>query len=332
MTWWAEHPNLAFCLRPLSWVYWLGWRLKRALAGSPTKLSVPVISVGNLSVGGTGKSPLVQALAKKALKAGKRPAVLLRGYGAAAGPRPLSVSASSLAVASGDEAREHALAGPWAVWVDADRRRSGQAAIAAGAQVLVLDDGFQRRHQVARDLDLLLADWAQIQAGEQLLPAGPWREPWSQLAQADAMLISGAPVAKDWAQSLPSIWRSKPLFRLDLEPVALSSWPSQRTAPLSRLRRRKVAALSGLGNPGRFEAALTGLGAQVLPWRFRDHHPFSAPELAAVPAGAELIVTTRKDAQRLPASWRPSLPVLVLKAEAKVSPRAPFEALVSRHV
>ncbi len=121
-------------------------------------------------------SPLVQALVKKALKAGKRPAVLLRGYGAAAGPRPLAVSASTLAVASGDEAREHALAGPWAVWVDADRRRSGQAAVAAGAQVLVLDDGFQRRHQVARDLDLLLADWAQIQAGEQLLPAGPWRK------------------------------------------------------------------------------------------------------------------------------------------------------------
>lgn len=326
MTWWAEHPLWAACLRPLSWGYALGWGLMKALRGGRAwKAPVPVISVGNLSVGGTGKSPLVHLIAARL----PRPAILLRGYGAQGGPRPLAVKPATPAEASGDEAREHAQAVRAAVWVDADRKRSAQAAIAAGARSLVLDDGFQRRWQVQRDLDLLLADWEQIQAGERLLPAGPWREPWSQAQQAGAVLISGAPKGADLT-ALPKPWSQRPLFRLDLQPRGLLAWPKTAKAPLSRLKGRRVAALSGLGNPARFEASLKALGAKVLPWRFADHHPFSAAELAVPPAGAELIVCTRKDAQRLPKAWKPALPVWVLLAQAQVTPAAPFQTLLKK--
>lgn len=335
---WDEHPRLAAWLRPLAWLYGLGWRLLRLFKPArPWRAPVPVLSVGNLSVGGTGKSPLVRALAAQALKAGRRPAILLRGYRSAPGPRPLPVSmgrgALTDAVSSGDEAQEHALQAGASVWVDPDRRNSARAAVEAGAELLILDDGFQRRHQVARDLDLLLADWGQLMAGERLLPAGPWREPWSQAAAADAILISGAPkgmALKALASALPAAWAGKPLFRLDLRPLGLQAWPTGRSLRLGSLKGKRVAALSGLGNPSRFEASLAAMGAKVLPWRFPDHHPFSPEQLAHPPAGAELIVSTRKDAQRLPAASPFVLPCAVLLVQAQVSPAAPFNALIRR--
>jgi tetraacyldisaccharide 4'-kinase len=336
MALWDERPLLALLLRPLSWAYGLGWwLLQRLRGGRPWRAPVPVISVGNLSVGGTGKSPLVRYVAKR-LKA-LRPAILLRGYGAAAGPRPLRAGDGRKALApvtaTGDEAQEHAQAGLAQVWVDADRRRSADAALKAGAKALIFDDGFQRRWQIARDLDLLLADWTQIQAGDALLPSGPWREPWSQVQAADAILLSGAPHstgAAALAKALPSAWAGKPVFRLDMAPSAYFAWPSGRRAPLHQLRGKRVAALSGLGRPQRFEESLMALGAQVLPWRFADHHPFSLAELAQVPSGAEAIVCTRKCALRLPAGAKFDVPAYVLEAEARVSPAPAFDALLKK--
>jgi tetraacyldisaccharide 4'-kinase len=336
MALWDEQPALAAALRPLSWAYGLGWWLLQRWHGAePWKAPVPVISVGNLSVGGTGKSPLVRLIAKR-LKV-RKPAILLRGYGAAAGPRPLLAGDGRKALAStaqtGDEAQEHAQAGVASVWVDAERRRGAEAALAAGAGALVLDDGFQRRWQIARDLDLLLADWSQLQAGDALLPSGPWREPWSQVKAADAILISGAP--EDWeakrlARALPVAWQGKPVFRLDVQASGLRAWPGGKRTALGALRRKRVAALSGLGRPQRFEASLVALGASVLPWRFADHHPFTAAELAQAPAGAEAIVCTRKDAMRLPAGAKLALPCYVLEAEARVSPAPAFDALLKK--
>lgn len=333
---WDERPALAAALRPLSWAYGLGWwLLQRLRYAQPWRAPVPVISVGNLSVGGTGKSPLVRLLAKK-LKA-RKPAILLRGYGAEPGARPLQAGDGRRALvpvaASGDEAQEHAQAAVAAVWVDASRRRSGEAALAAGAKALLLDDGFQRRWQLARDLDLLLADWSQLQAGEVLLPAGPWREPWSQAAQADAFLVSGAPAglsAAAIAAALPEAWQGKPLFRLDVQASGLSLWPSGKRAALGRLKGKRIAALSGLGRPQRFEASLAALGATVLPWRFADHHPFTLDELAQPPAGAQAVVCTRKDAMRLPAGAAFAVPCYVLEAEARVSPAPAFHALLKK--
>jgi tetraacyldisaccharide 4'-kinase len=337
---WAERwrhrgPLWLLCLKPLSWVYGLGWRLRRR--GTPQDLGVPVLSVGNLSVGGTGKSPVVRLLAARARAAGLKPAILLRGYGAADGPRPLAVSlgqGSQAGVrASGDEAQEHASMPGVQVWIGKDRVAAGRAALAQGAACLVLDDGFQRRGQLARGLDLLLADWNDLQLGEHLLPAGPWREPWSQAAQAGALLLSNAPPDLGPAklgQSLPAAWAGLPLFRLQRLPAGLREWPSGRRLPLSQLRRRTVLALSGLGRPQSFEDSLVALEARPIPWRFKDHHRFSLQALGRPPQDAELVVTTAKDATRLPLGWIPRRPVWILELRARVTPEQPFWALVDR--
>lgn len=331
--WWA------LLLKPLSYAYALGWAGARLFTpGTALKSTVPVISVGNLSVGGTGKSPLVRALAARALSRRRIPAILLRGYGASRGSRPLQISAGLLPLVtageSGDEAYEHALQVRARVWIDADRRRSAMAAVADGADLLILDDGFQRRGQLRRDLDLLLADWQELQQGEHWLPAGPWREPWTQVAAADAVLLSGAPQdlqGEDLQRSLPAAWQGKPLFRLDRMAAGLLTWPQGSSLSLASLRGKRVAALSGLGRPQSFETSLLGLGAQVLPWRFSDHHAYQVRELSLLPpGGAELIVTTAKDAVRLPADWRPGLPVWVLRVEARISPSKPFWGLVDQ--
>lgn len=340
---WAERWHRkgllwALLLKPLSWAYGAGWALVRGIRlRGPKRFAVPVISVGNLSVGGTGKSPLVRALAQRAASRRLQAAILLRGYGAERGERPLLVSAGEAPLVhaqdSGDEAFEHAQQSSSQVWVDPDRRRSAKAAVAAGAQVLVLDDGFQRRGQVCRDLDLVLADWQEIQDGEHLLPAGPWREPWSQLKDADAVLLSGAPAShhdEAWKGSLPLPWRGKPVFRLDRVAVGLQAWPDGGTLPLARLQGASVLALSGLGRPASFEASLAALGAKVRPWRFKDHHAFGLGDLLAPVSDADAIVTTAKDAVRLPAHWRPALPVWVLRVEARVSPSRQFWAMVDQ--
>jgi tetraacyldisaccharide 4'-kinase len=334
--WRRRGPFWTPFLAVLGALYRLGWACARLFQPRrPWRAGITVLSVGNLSVGGTGKSPLVRALAERALRRKKKPAILLRGYGAAPGPRPLLVSEGrgprANAREAGDEAVEHARACACAVWVDADRVRAARAARGRGADCLILDDGFQRRRSLGRDLDLLLADFGQLAAGERLLPAGPWREPWSQAALADAVLVSGAPAGlkgKALRDGLPEAWRAAPVFRLDRAPQSLESWPDGKAVPLARLRKRAVLALSGLGRPEHFEALLRRLGARVHAWSFRDHHPFTAAELDAPPAKAGLIVTTAKDAVRLPLDWKPACPVLVLKVKAEVSPAPQFWRLV----
>jgi len=322
-------------LVPLSWLYRLGWGLRRR--GLPEDLGIPVLSVGNLSVGGTGKSPVVRLLAARAKALGRKPAVLLRGYGAKSGPRPLAVSLGRGPLCgvrdSGDEAQEHSGLAGVQVWISQDRARSGRAAQSAGADCLVLDDGFQRRHQLKRGLDLLLADWNDLQLGEHLLPAGPWREPWSQAAQAGALLLSNAPPELSLSQlraALPKAWQAPQLFRLQRLPSGLRAWPSGRRLPLGQLRKRMVLALSGLGRPQSFEDSLVALGARPIPWRFADHHRFSLDELRRPPEDAEAIVTTAKDATRIPLGWTPPRPLWILETRAQVTPEAPFWALVDR--
>jgi tetraacyldisaccharide 4'-kinase len=322
-------------LKPLSWLYRLGWLLRPQ--GKPAELGHPVLSVGNLSVGGTGKSPVVRLLARRAKALGLKPAILLRGYGAQPGHRPLVVSLGKESLvgvrASGDEAQEHAALRGVQVWIDRDRVAAGRAALAAGADCLVLDDGFQRRSQLGRSLDLLMADWNELQWGEHLLPAGPWREPWSQVAQAQALCLSNVPPElgpKQLRAALPRAWQGLPCFRLRRLPSGLRAWPSGRRLPLSLLRQRTVLALSGLGRPQSFEDSLISLGARPIPWRFADHHRFSLGELERPPQDAELVVTTAKDATRVPLGWIPRRPLWILETRASVTPERPFWTLVDR--
>ncbi len=251
---------------------------------------VRVVSVGNLVVGGAGKTPLTIELAKRAQALGMRVAVLTRGYGRLPGPpRRFSAEALPSVEVAGDEARLIARSCPGVtVFVDADRVRSARAAAAAGASLLILDDGFQHR-RLARDVDLL------IDAGEgngRCLPAGPLREPRAARARATAI------VGRDGQPG-------------DIEVTLTTSQlraPDGSLSPLSG----PIVLLTGIARPARALQSLVAAGATVVATHcFPDHHPFTPSEVEvasrdATRFGARL-VTTAKDAERLP----PSLHVLV---------------------
>ena len=181
-----------------------------------------------------------------------------------------------------------------------------------------------------RDADLLLATWPEIARGERLLPAGPWREPWSQAGGASALLLQDASPKVE----LPAPWSALPRIDVGYQPKKLWAWTGgvlKAGPPLSRLKGRQVLALSGLGQPARFEASLRGLGASPRSTRFADHHAFSLEELQALETrGSAAICTTMKDAMRLPFQWRPRVPVWVLEAELQSQPASELNRLIAK--
>jgi len=264
--------------------------------------TIPVISVGNLSVGGTGKTPFTAWIASELLRRGQRPAVVLRGYG-------------------GDEVLVHQRLNPEIpVIVDA-RRASGIARAAqTGATVAVLDDAFQHR-AAAREIDIALVaaeqwrDWG----SHRLLPAGPWREPLSALRRASLVVItrktadsSRVTAAHDAiSRAAPQVPQLIVQFSLgDLRSAA----NNQERMPLSTIEARLVFAIAGIAEPNLFFDQLTQHGALVVPRPFPDHHNYSSDDIDHVMAtsGARdaLVVCTLKDAVKLASIWPASAPPL----------------------
>lgn len=285
--WYGPATPLAQALRPVSWLYGVGaraWHLAWDLGlRTPVRFDgVQVISVGNLVVGGAGKTPVVILLAQEALATGKRVAVLTRGYGRVdRALRHFDATALPPVELVGDEPRLIARRCPGVtVWVGADRVESARQAVAAGAEVLLLDDGFQHR-RLARDMNVLL------DGGDDnglLLPAGPLREPPSARARAT------------------EVWRPG----LDVEfAVTGVRQPTGPELPVTALRGQRVVLLLGVARPGRVEATVKALGAEVVQaFAHGDHHRFTAAEREAAAATAQRegawLVTTEKDAERLP--------------------------------
>jgi tetraacyldisaccharide 4'-kinase len=275
------------------------------------RLVAPVVSVGNLTFGGTGKTPTVIALVRDLVRRGRRPAVLTRGWGRTeAGPvvvigpdpgQPVEIA--------GDEPLELAARLPGVpVVVDADRVRGGIEAIARGADILVLDDGFQHL-RLARDLDLVLVDAGDPWGGGRLPPIGRLREPLSGLKRADAVLVTK--LGPDPTTALEAVRREveaiapgRPVLAARLAATAVRR-PDGSAGP-EALAGARVVAVAGIGRPGGFAELLAGCGAEVVDHRwFADHHRFSAAEVAAVTTrAAELgavVATTAKDAVKMPA-------------------------------
>jgi tetraacyldisaccharide 4'-kinase len=284
--------------------YRRGW-LSRA------RLDAPVISVGNLTFGGTGKTPTVIALVRDLVRIGRRPAVLTRGYKrrddrqiVVVGPEPRQGVDEV-----GDEPLEMARRLPGVpIVVDADRERGGREALRYGADVLVLDDGFQHL-RLERDLDLVLIDSGDPWGGGRLPPLGRLREPLTAIRRASAVVITKVP--SDWrpvvAEIEAVVERVAPSLQVFVSRMNACRVrvPGEGWQPAEVLAGRRVLAFAGIGRPQGFADTLSEAGADVVDSRwFPDHHAYSAADLLDVVASAEKVeavpVTTAKDATKLP--------------------------------
>lgn len=286
--WYGRHP-LAVALAPLSWLYCLVVRLRRSgyRAGwfARRRLPVPVVVVGNLTVGGTGKTPAVLALAELLRARGWSPAIITRGYGGRGVDWPVVVPADADADADpgrfGDEPLLLARLSGCPVVAGPDRVAAAALALRQGrVDILLADDGLQH-YRLERDIEIALIDGERGLGNGRCLPAGPLREPRSRLAEVDFVLTNGGPRNAGYRMVL-------------LPGEAVNLRDPSLTRPIVDFRGKPVFAVAAIGNPGRFFALLRDLGLAVQTRAYPDHHPFSAADLAEWPAGPVLM--TEKDA------------------------------------
>ncbi|TAN54841.1 MAG: tetraacyldisaccharide 4'-kinase, partial [Rhodospirillales bacterium] len=286
----------AFLLAPLGFLYAAGGRYIRSRA-TPFRASVPVICVGNLVAGGAGKTPVVQALVGELQSMGLNPHVLLRGYGGReTGPlrvHPLRHTFQDV----GDEALLHAALAP--AWVARDRAKGAQAAIEAGADIVVMDDGFQNS-DLYQDLPLIVIDGETGLGNGRVIPAGPLRESLQDgLSRAKAILLIG-----EDKTGIQSRLGTLPVFKARIVAV-----------PKASLKNIRLLAFAGIGRPQKFFDTLTGMGAELTATRsFPDHHPYSASEIEALLTEAvqqnAKPITTAKDHVRIPPAFKDKVDVL----------------------
>lgn len=301
---WRERGPAAFLLLPLAGLFAALTGIRRQLYRwrllSGQRLPVPVIVVGNIVVGGAGKTPLTIALVTELLRRGRRPGVISRGYGGQCAT-VCEVSADSPASLVGDEPLLIRQRTGAPVFVGRDRAAAGRALLAGHrCDLLVCDDGLQH-YRLKRDLEIAVVDRRGFGNGW-LLPAGPLREPVRRLREVDAVVANG--------------WPGEAGFRMQLtgERFHLLGDP-QRTASVAELRRLRLHALAGIGEPARFFDHLRALGLRFAAHGFADHHIYRAEDLEFV---GDAILTTEKDAVKL--SGLTQLPVWVLPVAATITP------------
>jgi tetraacyldisaccharide 4'-kinase len=338
-------PFMSLALAPLAFVYGALTRARAQLYQSgrlkTKRVGAPVISVGNLTAGGTGKTPLVEWVARAVAREGLRPCVLTRGYGREDKARRVVVSDGVSVLASvregGDEPvlLAESLAGVASVVCDRKRVRAARWALEhLGAQVFVLDDGFQHM-RIARDLDIVTLDATAPWGGGHMLPRGRLREPAEALARADCVVITRSDLAPDieslraevarltGAHVVASRVRTRGLRRIDDANAtrdAATQVENARTSVESLVAAGPVAAFCAVGNPRAFFEQLLRIGFDLRHTRsFPDHHAYARGEVEtfareAAGKGARALLTTAKDAVKLRAQAFP-LPCYVVEIE-----------------
>lgn len=307
---WFEQ-NLAVLLwplLPLAWLFGAVAGLRRAAYARgwlrQERLAVPVVVVGNLIVGGAGKTPLTLHLVEALRRAGKHPGIISRGYGGAGEVRGVSAASDPRRV--GDEPVLLAARSGVPVFVGRRRAEAGRALLAAHPEidVLVCDDGLQH-YALARDVEIVVSDRRGLGNGR-LLPAGPLREPRSRLESVDALVVhAGGEALRQGA------------FTMTLRPgdfYALQD-PARRAGPADWAGRR-LHAMAGIGHPERFFATLRALGLAFAEHPFPDHHAYAADDFSFV--GDGVLLMTEKDAVKCRPFYRGD--AWVLPVTADVSP------------
>jgi tetraacyldisaccharide 4'-kinase len=295
---WRTDNGIARLLDPFGRIYG-AITTRRVRDTIPYRPAAPVISVGNLTVGGAGKTPVARSIVARLAARGETPAVILRGYGGSLkGPvrvDPLHHTVTDV----GDEALLHALHAP--TWVARSRAAGAVAATVSGASVIVLDDGHQHPG-IAKDLSLVVIDGAGGFGNGRIFPAGPLREALADgFARADAVVLMNQD-RRNVAARIPA---QLPVLRAHLVPGPESA----------ALRGRKVVAFAGIADPGKFFQTLHDIGATVVAMHpFGDHHDFEPTDIEPILDEAYSLdaipVTTEKDAVRLAPDQRQQVNVL----------------------
>lgn len=304
---WQRVGLVALLLLPLAALFAIAATARRTLFASgilrASHPGVPVVVVGNVTAGGTGKTPLVTWLARELAARGRRPGIVTRGYGGSTrGTMEVGLQADAAAV--GDEAVLLAREAGCPVFRGADRVAAARALLDAypGTDIIISDDGLQH-YRLSRDLEIAVLDGTRGLGNGLPLPAGPLREPARRLARC-AFLVVKAPAT--WP--LPA---HRALGLMSLVPGEFQSLVDpRRTVPARRLAGQRIHAVAGIGNPEHFFATLRGLGLAFEPHAFPDHHRWR-PEDLGFP-GADAVLMTAKDAVKCarfagPTHWQ--LPV-----------------------
>nr|WP_180202700.1 tetraacyldisaccharide 4'-kinase [Pseudomonas sp. SbOxS1]NYU02205.1 tetraacyldisaccharide 4'-kinase [Pseudomonas sp. SbOxS1] len=284
--WYRGHPALKL-LQPLEWLYRcvVNNKRKRFLAGEGEiyQPPVPLIVVGNITVGGTGKTPLILWMIQHCQRSGLRVGVVSRGYGAKPAQLPWRVEADQSADIAGDEPLLIVQRTGVPLMIDPDRSRAVKALLASEPLDLILSDDGMQHYRLARDLELVLIDAARGLGNRRCLPAGPLREPVERLQSVDAVLYNGATAD------------SGDGFAFQLQPTALVNLQSGERRPLDHFPAgQALHAVAGIGNPQRFFKTLETLHWQPVPHAFADHAEYSVQALNFNPSLP--LVMTEKDA------------------------------------
>ena len=305
---WYRITPLHLILFPVSLLFRLLVALRRALYRSRIlsghQLAVPVIVIGNISAGGTGKTPLTLALAQQLAGRGWHPLIVSRGYGGGA-QQPMHVCQDSDAKQVGDEPLLMARRNLCPVWIGKDRAAAAQAALRAHPQcdVILCDDGLQH-YRLRRDMEVAVIDGIRGFGNGFMLPAGPLREPVSRLRTVDAVVVNGGGTSP-----------GQYAMRLSGETFYNLADPG-KTVAASHFHTLNNHAVAGIGHPQRYFRHLQTLGIPFTPHAFPDHHPYSAADLAF--ADCDAILLTEKDAVKCAAFadaryW-------VLRVDAQIDP------------
>ena len=292
---WYEESRLYLLFVPLSWLFGIvAWIRRTCYARGllrSYRLPVPVVIVGNITVGGSGKTPVTLFVAESLKRAGMTPAIISRGYGGTESDEPRKVTVDSNPAEVGDEPVVLAFRSGCAVYVDSDRVRAAEAAVLDGATVIISDDGLQH-YRLQRDAEIAVVDGARGLGNGHLLPAGPLREPESRLLQVDRVLVQRE--SSDSTVRYGNRQRDVNSTQFWLAGSVVHNVQDGSTLPVTEFDGREVHAIAGIANPERFFRYLESLGMIVHRHPFPDHSAFT---MADTKFDDDLdVIMTEKDA------------------------------------